>query len=482
MSKSFWAPATEELEKIHAATLEVLREVGVRFPIEDALKHLEESGATVDPKTLTAKIPETAVRDALKKAPHEIILYGRDSKNMVRLPDGRPNFTATGLGAFIYDMDTGRRRQSTKEDVENVAKIMDALPNMSIAHIMISPMNVPAKAHDAIRYEIAFNSTTKHVGHWLSPGGGAEAARDVIEIASIVAGGKDELRKKPILTAWQAAISPLGYDKPGLAAVMEYAANGVPVLLASAAMGSGTAPATVAAELVILNAEVLAGLVLVQKINPRNPFIYGNAATIIDQKSAIFAGGAPERALVNLWSAGLAKFYGLPSHVDADSDSKVPGSQAAMEKVQTCLPAAMAGANIISMGGSLDSASTFSYEQLIIDDEIAGSLQRIARGVEFDDGSLAVDLIKKVGIGKHFLGERHTLDNVMKEYWFPRLLTRKAQALEVWEMPRLAELDLAGSARIELKKILHTHQAPSLEPSIRERMHDIVLNAESRSK
>jgi len=135
---------------------------------------------------------------------------------------------------------------------------------------------------------------------------------------------------------------------------------------------------------------------------------------------------------------------------------------------------------LIFGAGAIDSANTYSYEQLIIDDEIWGALLKVAEGFEVNEETLAVDSIKKVGVGNHFLGEKHTLKHV-GEYWYPRLYSRVKKSEDFWNLELLGKKDLAGVAREKAKDILATHQAEPLEKDVQKGIHTIVSNAEKRA-
>ena len=384
----------------------------------------------------------------------------------------------SGIGVYIYDLDTGQRRMANREDTVKVSKIVDALPNIHVLQVMVSPGDVPDKVADHHKFEAAFNNTTKHVSNCIGPVTSDDGARDIVEMASYVAGGRDELRKRPIISVHQCPISPLQYDFHGLRAIAEYARNNVPVCIYSMAMGGGTAPVTIAGELVVINSEFLAGLIFLQTLNPGCPVIYGTVASVMDLKTGVLPLGAPERPILQIGVVSLARYYGLPHGMISagHTDAKTPGTQAGFEKAMTALPLVLAGTELLLGAGAVDSANTYSYEQLVIDDEIWGALLRIARGFEADEESLAVDLIKKVGVGKHFVGERHTLKHV-KEHWYPSLYSRLKKSEDGWNEEILGRKDLAVIARQRAKEILATHEPKPLEKGIQERIRALVHQA-----
>ena len=473
----------DELYRIHSASLQVLANVGVKFPDKDALDALKTAGADVDYKNEIARFPAGLVKDSLKRSPHAVTLCARDPAQNVRLGENEgTHFMPSGIGVYIYDLDTGQRRNGTRDDAANISKIVDALPNVHVLQVMVSPGDVPDKVADHFKFEAAFNNTTKHVSNCIGPITSDDGARDIVEMASAIVGGKDELRKRPIISVHQCPISPLQYDVHGLRAIMEYAKNSIPVCIYSMAMGGGTAPVTIAGELVVINAEFLAGLVLLQHLNPGCPVIYGTVASVMDLKTGVLPLGAPERPILQIGVVSLARYYGVPHGMISagHTDAQIPGSQAGFEKAITAMPVVLAGAELILGAGAVDSANTYSYEQLVIDDEIWGALLRIQRGFEVDDDTLAEGLIEKVGVGKHFIGEKHTLAHIQKEQWYPRLYSRIKRSESVFNEEILGKRDLSMTARQKAKDILKSHQVKPLEKNLQQKIRAIVQAAEKR--
>jgi trimethylamine--corrinoid protein Co-methyltransferase len=193
--------------------------------------------------------------------------------------------------------------------------------------------------------------------------------------------------------------------------------------------------------------------------------------------------GAPERALLSVYAVNLGKNYGLPTLVaGGGTDAKMPGTRAGMEKTWTALPVMLAEADLIIGAGALDSAATYSYEQLVIDDEIAGGLARIAGGLEVNEETLALDAIRNVGIGGHFLAEKHTMTHVRNEQWFPSLYKRIQRAEHSWDFKKLGETDLAVEARNKAQLLLKTHHAQPLEKNTQDRIRELVDSATRQAR
>jgi len=476
---SLTSMAREDLEAIDSASLDILANVGVKFPNKEALDAMESVGAKIDRKRMIASFSEDVLRQALRRAPKEVTLCGRDPAHDLELMKGHVHFCPSGCGVFVYDSDTRERRTATKVDAMKFALVADALPNYHLVQVEIMPSDVPPQVADQYRFLAGLTNTSKHISNVIAPGTTAETARGVIQMATAVAGGEDELRKRPIISVHQEPISPLQYDENGLSVLIEYAKACIPISLYSLSMGGATAPVTVAGQLVVINAEILAGIALIQAISPGCPALYGASASVMDLLTGALAMGAPERALVMVGVINLARYYGFPSMPAAlNTEASMPGSQAAFEKIVSTLPLVLAGADVIFGGGTFDSANTYSLDQLVIDDEMCGAMLRVARGFEMTDETLAADVIKKVGIGGHFLAENHTLKHGKAERWFPRLYKRVKKTEVEWSLETMGHHDLAATAKNKVDEILRSHKPQPLSRETQQAINDVVAKTE----
>jgi len=465
----------DELYEIHTATMEVLEQIGVRFLSEKALRILENAGAHVDFKRKIARIPEYLVKEALKKAPSRCIVYGRDFKYKMKLEDGRVYFAMLGWVPYVLDLESGRRREGTLSDIELLFKLGDALENIHCLDWAVWPNDIPDPVVHAYGLYMGFKNTTKPLDGYIY---GETAAEDNIKMAAVVAGGEEELKKKPLLITIENPVSPLQHSKELIEGLMVYAKYKQPIVIAPEDQSGTTAPVTLAGLMVQQNAEILSGIVLVELINPGVPVLYGTVSTIADMKSGGIALGAVEAGIINAVTAQLAQYYGIPSRGTAGTtDSKIPDIQAGIEKAMTLIMAALSGINFIySFAGALESTMTISYEQLVIDNELAGMVIRALKGMRIDDEALAVDVIKNVGPGGHYLTQKHTLENFRKEHYIPTIINREKR--ELWE--KAGSKDMREIAREKVKKILKEHEPEPLDPDIEKELKDILKEIERR--
>ncbi len=463
----------ESLNAIHYATLEVLEKTGVIVESDQALKMLEASGCPVNHRKHLARIPPYIVKDALKKKPRNVTLHARNPNNNVRL-DGRHLFLCTdGTGTFTLNPETGDRRASTKQDVIESAKIADYLDAISLYWPMITAQDVPAHVRVLHDLEASLANTEKHVMFETTTT--PHEARFQIEMAALVAGGKKELQKRPIISSSNCTIAPLKHAKGPTEAAIEFARAGVPLSLLPMPQAGATGPVTLAGSTVVSNAEALSGLVIVQTAAPGTPMLYTSEGSNFDMKTLRWCGGSPECGLLTAVANELAEYYEMPSaSAGFTTDAKIPGLQAGYEKAVTGALPIFVGYDIVGGLGLLDACTVFTPEQLLIDAEIAEMLYRLTQGIEVNEETLALDLIHKIGPGGHYLAEKHSLKHLQEEHYFPKIADR--QSYETWK--KAGSKTVTSTAREKAKEILKTHQPAPLEKDVQERMAEILKRAE----
>ena len=463
----------ESLKIIHYASLEVLEKTGVIVESDTALKVLEDAGCTVDYRKHLALIPPHLVKEALMRKPRNVTLYARNPKNDVRL-DGRHIFLCTdGSGVYTINPDTGERKASTKKDLSMSAKIADYLDAIGIYWPMITSRDVPAHVRILHDLEAALANTEKHVMFETTTT--PDEARFQIEIAALVAGGNEALKKKPIVSSCHCTISPLKHAKGPTEAAIEFAKAGVPVYFLPMPQAGATSPVTLAGSTVVSNAESLSGLVIVQMVAPGTPMLYSSEGSNFDMKTLRWCGGSPECGLLTAVSNELAEYYEMPStSAGFTTDAKVPGAQACYEKVVTGVLPIFVGYDVIGGLGLLDACTLFTPEQLIIDAEIARMLHRLTLGIDVNDATLALDLIHKIGPGGNYLAEKHTLKHLEKEHHMPKISDRRSY--DAWR--KAGSKTAVEVAREKAKEILETHQPTPLENDVQKGIGDILRRAE----
>jgi trimethylamine--corrinoid protein Co-methyltransferase len=296
------------------------------------------------------------------------------------------------------------------------------------------------------------------------------AARGAVEMARAVAGGTDALRARPVLSSFQVSLSPLTFDGDALEAALVYAEAGVPAGFVVMAIGCATAPATPAGVLAQSNAEVLAGMTIVELLVPGAPTFYGACSTTMDLRTGLTTCGGPEDLLYQAAFAQLARHYHVPSSVGTFAPgAKSPDWQAGLENGLSGLASLLAGADMLSGAGLLYAARVFALEEMVLDAEVFGLVRHLAGGLTIDDEALAVDVIGEVGPGGNFLAEDHTVAH-MRELWQPRLFDRGTW--EDWEAAgRPSPRD---RARERARSLLAAHVPLPLDDGLADELDAIV--------
>ncbi len=454
-----------DIRQIHEMSVRIMEEVGIKVPNKQALDIFSQNGANVDRESSIVKIPRAMFEEMVDKAPSRVVLCGREEKNDIVLEGARTHLGTGGTVLNCLDLETGKRRLTSLEDVKNFALLADALDNIAFYVINVYPNELPSAEVDVNRFFWAFSNTSKHVmgGTYTM-----EGLRNVIRMAEGLAGGASRLRERPFVSMITCVMSPLLLDASYTDFLIEVAGQGIPLVTPAEPLAGATSPTTLAATVATNNMETLTGVILAQLVNPGTPTIYGSVATNMDMKSGSYLSGSIESALINAGLAQMAQFYKIPFYATAGmSDSKLPDCQAGYEKAATAMLAALAGANYIhDAAGLLEFCTTASYEQMVIDNEIIGICLRAARGIEVNEETLAEEVIRRVGPGGNFIAEDHSVRHFRSEFFFPKVADRKSRKL--WEKD--GSLDARERARKMARRMLEEHRPAPLPEEAAEKV------------
>ncbi len=468
--------SSSDIERIHEATLEVLEETGVHFPSARALDALERGGCRVDRATSVARLPRAIVMEAASWAPREYVLAARD-RDCDLLIDGRRCYLSNDAsGVFVLDPRSGEKRPSTKADAAESARFVDALPNVSYYWgPIVTSQDVPPATKALHDSEAVLTNTTKHYQAVTTVG--EKAARDVVEMAAAIVGGTDELRRRPIVSFMQCAVDPLAHDGPNLEANLVAAEHGLASGFMPMPLSCGTAPATLAGNLVVQNAEALSGVVLLELAYPGCPAFFAGAPSVIDLKTGGYTGGGPEDYLLAAAATQLAHFYGLPMAMGTmATGAKEPDWQAAVDDSLSTFASVMTVADMMNGAGLLNGSKVLSYPHMVMESEIYGIVQKMAEGVVVDDDTLALDVIKSVGPNGTYLAEKHTRRH-MKDIWRPT----------VWDRSTYDQWLAAGKAGAHERAtavaadILDNHRPEPLPDDVQAELARIVARADAEA-
>ncbi len=453
-----------EVERICAAAFEILAEVGVKCDYGKALDLFRQAGAHVDESAQSVRLPESVARRSLADVPKTFALYGNDPSFQMEVGGERVQFACLGTPTHILDLESGARREVVMEDVREHIKIVSALEHIHSSQMDVWPCDVPMTTIHAE----AILAWAKHSRKSFGMGCyGFLPTVDMMRMMAIVAGGKEELRKKPRFFTICSVGSPLQMIKMQLEGMLVAADYGQPITMAPEEIAGSTAPVTLAGLLAHQTANIVAHLALAQIYRPGTPVLYGTVSTIPNMRTGTVALGAVETGMITAAAAQIARHLGVPIRsVGGTTESKLEDMQTGIERTSVTLQAVLAGVHFITCAGTLDSSMLASPALLVVDDEIAAMALRAARGIEVNDETLALDLIRQVNFTGNYLAEAHTARNFRKEHFMPKLFVR--EPYDTWA--KEGQQSMWERARERTRAILAAHQPNVLDAAMEEEL------------
>jgi len=470
----------DEIEDLHAATLDLLQTVGILVREPRALGLLVDAGATRVGEGERVLLPPDLVMSAVAAAPKQWTWHARSRKHDLRIGQGGRTKLGPGSACSRFvDPRTGEVRTPTAEDGDRLVRLMDALEFVDINYtpVMVDSPEGTAGIEEVATLVRDLQNTSKPM---VGPSYNGAMARDGLEIAAILAGGTEELRKRPTLAGYVDPVAPLVHDRMMTETLLEYAAMGQPVFLTCLDLAGASAPSSLAGTLVQQNAEILSGVVIAHLVNPQAPVVYGCVSGAMDLRAGSAALGGPEFGLLSAASVQLAHFYGLPCSAGGQSDARIHDAQAALEKAMTLMASVLAGADFVDLFfGSFDGFNTTSLEQVLIDHDIAGYVFRYAAGIDVTEETLALDILRDVGAGGSFLRSRRALEFSMRclkqEYCFPDVLPRR----DFGDATTLSRT-LLDLARERALRIVETHTPEPVDADVLREIHAVLERVRRR--
>ncbi len=467
----------EQVYGIHQAALEILWNTGVLVKAPAARDLLRQAGAWVDDETMICRIPGYIVEEALKRTPSSFTLYARNPDNDVHVSTRSLHYEPMIGRLHCYDYVTGGTHRTTLEDVGHLVKLADALPHYHLLHsgaIMPQIDGVPIRATHVYGYLESVRNSSKVI---KATSRERILAEDCLRMVAVIAGGEDELQRRPFTFTTDNPVAPLHHDRGQMEGALEFAKYGLPIDVTSEPQAGATSPVTLAGLLAQQTADVVSGITIIQLANPGNPVWYGTCGSIMDMRVGRIAIGAVEMGLINVASAQIAHFYDIPCRGTASAtDSKLLDIQAGYEKALVLAMAVLGGVNKIFYPGTMEGALTVSKESLVIDNEIVGGLYRALEGIDVNGMTLALNVIDAVGPGGHYLGQRHTMQFLEDEHFIPSLSDR--QTREKWA--EAGGKGMADRAHERVERILAEHQVDPLGSDVEAELERIVRQVEAR--
>ncbi len=453
----------EQIGKIDAAARTLLQDPGIMLEDEKIYQAVLKAGAKAGGKPMVARLPGGLIDEFLAKAPREVRFADRRGNLQVAGPDSPSRFWT---GAALFYLDKRSFRSIRQQDLANFARVIDALDQVDVI-VGTSTEETPPPQRDFVGFRIMAQNTTKHLRALsFSPRGG-EA---MIEMAKVLAGGRS-LKEAPLLSLGFTAHGPLRWTALALGVYRKTAGHGIPVTVNGEPMAGASAPVTLAGASAVGTAEILAGIVVNQLLEPGRPCLFNlGFAHVMDMRQGFAVTGGPENVLLAVAGAKLARHYGLPSVSWMCTDSLRYDAQNALEKMLAAVTHTQAGVSTIWGVGQVESEKTISPVQAVIDDEIIAAVRRYLRGFSTDEESLAVEEVRRAGICGSFLDSDHTFAHFREEVFLPELLVR-VQRINAGE-----RADLVSRAEDRVDAIL----AAPCEPVLDEKTEQELLAIEKR--
>ena len=470
----------DELELIHSNSLQLLTEVGLKIDAQDTRDLLKSYGANVNEETHFVRFPETLITEKVKSAPKSFKLYGPDGSFSFEVNTETTQFATIGTPVKIRDENKkGGVRKTLLSDTIQQIKIVDRLENIMCSHIDVWPNDISyITIHAHCIYQWVKN-TKKPYGLGCY---GRLASQDMMNMASIIVGGDDELIKRPRFIGFMNPTSPLHLPQLMTNGFSIFTKYKQPTIIAPEALAGSSAPVTLAGLITQTNAEIVGSVVLSQIFNPGAPVFFGTVSHVTDMRTGNSAMGSVEMGLITAGIAQLARYYNIPSRgPGGGTDSKVLDLQNGYERLQTLMLATQAGVNYITCAGTYEATLVEALELLVIDDDLAGMVKRTLEGITVNDDTIGFDIIKKVATsevkGVNFLAESHTRKYMKSELYMPRLADRARRSSWL----KKGGKDIIERAREKVDQILKEHQPNELDHAKEKELMAYINKVEQRT-
>jgi len=451
------------LDKIHSHSLEILRDVGIRFPSEKALSFIKKHGFKVDGSMV--RFEEKDIANALATVPAAFTIEARNCSRRIHI-GGTDYVMAPGYGPPFIIEPNGQKRDATVADVHKFCKLVQTSKYLDFnSSIVVQPADVPAATAHLDLLLATLTLTDKPM---MGSSASEVAAHDSLKMAEITWGKLN----RPVMLSLIDSLSPLQYAPQSVEALMVFAEAGQPVIIHSACSLGSTGPITIAGALVVSNATTLAGICLSQLINPATPLVYGLGGSPTDMRKGAYVNASPEDAKHVAISAALAGYYNMPCRGQgALTESFCLDYQAGMESAVMLTAAALSGVHVgLHNCGTYGSMLAMSYEKFIADEDLCGALKQLMQPVELTDDAFAVDLIKEMGTAGGYLMQPHTLKRCRDEFFAPDLGIRALHNTWLAMEPR----EMTARAHHLFENRLEGYEKPEIDPALEKKLVQYV--------
>jgi len=435
----------KDITLVHEKSLEILSKAGIKVDSSKVLDMMEKAGCDVCRENSIIRFPKQIIEKSLKQSPGKFMLGSLDGNFDIFLCEGNTFFYKNGQGCFSADLETREGRYPTMKDLTDAARLANSLDYISCFWSIVTANDVNSDYRSLHEIVEIWKVSSKHI---TADCFNESQAKYFIEVLEKILGSREEIAKRNILSVCCCSISPLIYDGPMLEGTILLGDAGVPVLLLPMPISGTTSPMSSFSTVIQNNAEVLAGIAILQTANPGRPIIYGSAPGILDMSTSLFCAGSPEGGLQNAACAQMAKKYGIPNLISAGgADAQAPGIQAATERMAGMLPGFLSGSDLICGVGLTGTAQYLYLEELIIGEDIVGFCRRTAAGIGAGEEHCLTELAVETGHGGDFLAEESTVEYLRSgEIYMPKNFCRESP--ESWLNSEKKDLMLFAEKKV----------------------------------
>ena len=459
----------EEEDRVHALSLRVLQDIGLKFMSPLTWPYLEAAGCDVDRETGITKFPAEVVEHYLALAPKEFTAKARNPAHDLIFGNEHIHFGSASSAPNVVDMDQGRR-PGTQVDFEKLVKLNQMIPTCAFhSGHPVEPIDTPVNTRHLTSMRAWQTLSDKFTRVYAI---GETRVMDSLEMIKIAHGINDEeLRQHPRIQASISVNSPLVVDEPLMEGAIALAKNGQACIISPVAFAGAMSPITLSGSLIQCNAEAIGVIAFIQMVQAGAPCFYGVLTTPIDMKSGAPAMGVPETVTGTLSNGQMARRYGIPQRLMLGSSSNAPDAQGAYETMFSLWAAMLCGAHCIYHAhGWMEAGLTTGFEKTILDAEMIGMMAALKGHISLDDAEEAIAAIAEVGPGGHFLGSTHTMSRYQTAFHSPILSDWRPY--EFWEAAGAP--DTAERANAKWKEMLASYEPPPMDIAVAEALDDYV--------
>ena len=456
----------EGVNQIHDASMEILAREGVCFNSRTALDIFASHGFRHENGKV--RISETQVRKALETVPAEFTIHARNPENNLRISPYSFVLLHT-VGALNIAGIEGNQRPATLEDFKTCCDLVQSSRQLDMGGwLMVQPNDIPL---DTAHLDMLLAYTTRCDKPLLGAFGSDTMAKDTFGMAEMIFGGKDYLRAHPVTAMIINALTPLQFSGEQTDVLIQGAELRQPLVISNMALAGSTAPVRLPGLLALINAEILAGMVLSQLVGPGTPVVYGTTSAPMDMKTTVGVVGAWETVKVSAAAIRMARYYNLPCRTGGSlNDAHIPDGQAMAEGSLLLSTAIRNGANfILHACGQMASFMAVSFEKWLMDEELCRLIKGTIAPLDITEETIDIDTICSVGAGGEYLTHPSTFSH-FKTLSRSDIFNRRNH--KKWQ--EAGAMDAAASASAKLKQRLEMHTLPPIDEGLKQELEGFV--------